>query len=313
MNSKKIIFTHGGGRFGNQLINYIHLSAFGIENKNISIKQSSLNEYLFPKYEEFIVSNGKIHILSIIESKQKGKFINILIRALKNSKIRLMHFFAHYFLTYKSLIIGANENNIGYLLGTKTQNLALDKEFLGLLGNKTLIAGWGIRNWQLVNKWKETISQNLVSTLKKENSDASNYSIGVHIRGTDFISHADGSLYFDGKDWINALKIIEKKLDVKNVIIMSDELQDWDYILKGNEHWGLSIGSFGQEGTMFDSFSDLLKCDLILTAGSTFALMASWISNAKLIDISEVASDKPLKVMKFEEWSNHKNFLINWK
>ena len=42
MNLKKIVFTHGGGRFGNQLINYIHLIAFGLEYKNTSIKQYSL-------------------------------------------------------------------------------------------------------------------------------------------------------------------------------------------------------------------------------------------------------------------------------
>ena len=94
---------------------------------------------------------------------------------------------------------------------------------------------------------------------------------------------------------------------------MSDELQDWDSILKDNNHWTLSSGSYGQDGDMFNSFSDLLKCDVILTAGSTFALMAAWISNARVIDVSSIERDMPINLMEFNEWSKHNNFLMNWK
>ena len=310
---KKIIFTHGGGSFGNQLINYIHLSAFGLENKGVSFKQNVLGDYLHPKNGDFIVSNGKIDLLTIVETKTQNKFTKIFFRILKNSKIRFQHFFAHYFKSNTSLIIGERGNNIGYLFGKKYRDLILDNDFFELLGNKTLLAGWGFRNWPLVIKWKDVISENLSSVLKNKSSKVDNFTIGVHMRGSDFISHADGELYFSDIEWSNALKIIEKKLQVNSVIITSDELQDWSKILKDNDQWEVSSGSFGFKGTMFDSFSDLLRCDFILTSGSTFSLMAAWISNCKVIDISQVTNDKPLNIMEFEEWSKHRSFLLNWK
>jgi hypothetical protein len=64
---------------------------------------------------------------------------------------------------------------------------------------------------------------------------------------------------------------------------------------------------------MYDSFSDLLKCDYILTSGSTFALMAAWLSNARVLDVSDIATDISIKAMKYDEWSKHDNFLLNWK
>ena len=74
MSNKKIIFTHGGGRFGNQLLNYIHLTAFGLEYKRVSIKLNSLNDYLSSGEKSFIVSNGKINLLKKVNLKNKNRF-----------------------------------------------------------------------------------------------------------------------------------------------------------------------------------------------------------------------------------------------
>jgi hypothetical protein len=313
MTSKKIIFSHGGGRFGNQLLNYIHLSAFGLEHKELSIKQNALNDYLLPKDGEFIVSNGKINLLLVNNIKKNGKFKVTFFRRLKNYNIRLAHFFVHYLSKSKSIIVGERGNNIGFLSGERCRNLMLNRDLFDSLNEKTLLAGWSIRNWQYVNKWKKTISQNLLNTLKQNDSQIINYSVGVHIRGTDFKSHANGTLFFENNEWVNAIEIIEKKLDITKVIIMSDELQDWDSFLKHHNNWSVSSGSFGEEGDMYDSFSDLLKCDIILTAGSTFALMAAWISNCKVIDISLLGDDLPIELMGFNKWSMHNNFRKNWK
>ncbi len=313
MSNKKIIFTHGGGRFGNQLLNYIHLTAFGLEYKRVSIKLNSLNDYLSSGEKSFIVSNGKINLLKKVNLKNKNRFRSFFYRIMKNSKIRIWHFLVHYFTNNKSLIVGEIGNNIGYLSGEKFKDLNLNNEFFDSINHNTLLAGWNIRNWDLVNKWKDIIAENLLNTLKQKDSKINSYSIGVHIRGNDFKTHADGKLYFKNDEWMKALKIIEKKLNIKNLVIMSDELQDWNSFLKNHNHWTLSSGSYGQDGDMFDSFSDLLKCDVILTAGSTFALIAAWISNAKVIDISSIERDMPINLMEFEEWSKHNKFLMNWK
>ena len=55
---KKIICTHGGGRFGNQLINYIHLVALGLEFPSICIEQWELEKYISVKNGRYIFENG---------------------------------------------------------------------------------------------------------------------------------------------------------------------------------------------------------------------------------------------------------------
>ena len=313
MNLKKIVFTHGGGRFGNQLINYIHLIAFGLEYKNTSIKQYSLYRYLTPKNGQFIVLNGAMTSLSIVEREKRNNYINFIIRIIVNSRIRILHFMGYFFYGQESLIIGESGNNIGYLFGNKINNLTLNKDLLDSLKETTLLAGWSFRNWSLVDKWKEEISQNLLTILKQDNENIQRSSIGVHIRGTDFIEHANGHLYFNDKHWISAVEIIEKQFNISQVIFMADELKDWNKIINGHEGWTVSIGSVGGNGSMYDSFSDLLKCDYILTAGSTFALMAAWLTNARVLDVSDIATGISIKAMKYDEWSKHDNFLLNWK
>jgi len=54
---KRIICTHGGGRFGNQLLNYIHLTALGLEYPFLEIEQWELNKYLSLIDSKFIINN----------------------------------------------------------------------------------------------------------------------------------------------------------------------------------------------------------------------------------------------------------------
>ena len=224
-------------------------------------------------------------------------------------KTRWEHFSTLFYNERESIVIGERGNHIGYLLGDHVDHLIFDDSFIEKSKHIIFLSGWGFRNWSLTEKWRNVISQNLSRALKHSDLAPKNNVLGVHIRGTDFKEHANGDLYLDVNDWVNAIKIIEKKFEVKKVILMSDERKEWSHIV--NNNWIVSDGSVGNNGDMYDAFSDLLSCDFILTAGSTFALMAAWISEAKVFDVSE--TNVNCKAMKYEEWSNYHRFLLNWK
>ena len=313
MSTKKIIFTHGGGRFGNQLINYIHLAACGLEYKNVKINQQSLKRYLRPIEGKHIVSNGELNSLSVVkdDGKKPNRYYKYILRLVCDMKTRWTHFSTFFYNERESIVIGERGNHIGYLLGDHVENLIFDDSFIEKSKHIIFLSGWGFRNWFLTEKWRNVISQNLSRTLNHSDLALKNDVLGVHIRGTDFKEHANGDLYLDVNDWVNAIKIIEKKFEVKKVILMSDERKEWSHIVNNNNNWMVSDGSVGNNGDMYDAFSDLLSCDFILTAGSTFALMAAWISDAKVFDVSE--TNVNCKAMKYEEWSSYHRFLLNWK
>jgi len=52
---KKIICTHGDGRFGNQLINYIHLAVLGLESPGIVLISGNWKNIFLLKMEEILL------------------------------------------------------------------------------------------------------------------------------------------------------------------------------------------------------------------------------------------------------------------
>ncbi len=311
MSLRKIIFTHGGGRFGNQLINYAHLLACGLEYKNVKIQQQSLQSYLLPKGGKYIVNRGVISELLIVRTTAHNRYYQFLLRLIHNTKIRSHHLLALFSRKIESIVIGDKGNNLGHIFGVHTDQLIFDQNFIVASKPILLLSGWGFRNWSVVDKWKEEISSNLLKTFAQAGIDKKSKVLGVHIRGTDFKTHANGQLYFNDADWIKKTETIVKKFNFDKVILMSDEDKDWTNLIVARHGWAISTGSAGKSGDMYDAFSDLLSCDLILTAGSTFALMAAWISDAKVIDVAD--DNTELNAMNYYEWKNHKNFLLNWK
>jgi hypothetical protein len=310
---KYIILTHGGGRFGNQLINYLHLTACGLEYNNIRIKQLPLYDYLNPINENSVVSDGVIVPLLIVSDAKRNRMPKLIKRIFQNSSIRLLHIFGYLSPSQSSIIIGEMGNNIGYLAGNKTPAFTFSDGFIKSLNGKAILAGWGFRNWNLVDKWRGVIAANLLNTLKLKDSGVNGITLGVHIRGTDFKEHADGQLYFNDQLWVDSVKNIREKIKVDKVVFMSDDVKQWNDITGGHKDYYISKGSAGKSGDMYDAFSDLLHCDYILTAGSTFALMAAWIAEIGVIDVSATSTNKLIKVMKYSEWSQYDNFSLNWK
>ena len=316
---KKIICTHGGGRFGNQLINYIHLVALGLEHPSLKIEQWELNKYLSLTDGKFIVSNGKlsklnrVRPLSILNNWTfvATSKIKILISRVK---ITLNHLYFHLHPKSHSAIIGESGGNIGFLPGKHHRQIILDEIFLNSADEVVCLAGWEFRNWDLVNKWKNEITSHLKHILLKREESPNIGKLGVHIRGNDFKTYQGGTLYLSDKEWHLAIKRFERQhnSEVKSHIYMSDENKDWKQFTEQYVNSTISTGSVGGEGDLFDGFADLLSCQWIITTGSTFALMASWIGDIETYSANDLIEKNKTHPVNTDDWSKHDYFKYNW-
>ncbi len=316
---KKIICTHGGGRFGNQLISYIHLVALGLEHPSLKIEQWELNKYLASTDGKSIVANGKLAKLNKVRplpivNNWTSVLISKINTLISRVKITLYHLYFHLNPKSQSAIIGESGGNIGFLPGKYHRKITLDEIFLNSADEVVCLAGWEFRNWDLVNKWKNEITSHLKPILLKREESANIGKLGVHIRGNDFRSYQGGTLYLSDEEWHIAIKRFERQhnSEVKSHIYMSDENKDWKQFTEQYENSAISTGSVGGEGDLFDAFADLLSCQWIITTGSTFALMASWISDIETYSANDIIEKNKTHLVNTDDWSKHDHFKYNW-
>ena len=217
-----LIFSSGGGRLGNQLLNLIHLNAICLEH-NIEIYK--INDL-------FIKGKSRSLFFRILKNNTTWEVVNdssnqnILNKLFLKILIRLLHFF-YFVLPYKRSYKIGNEKNIPKLIvGTPFQISSIN----GLIqeSNKfdVIISGWGLRNWDLVFKYKKSIVKNIQNGLPPifnvDKSHINNY-LFVHIRRSDFLNIDEyNDLNFSDEEWLKSILKICNLEDINKVVIFSD-------------------------------------------------------------------------------------------
>jgi hypothetical protein len=282
-----LTFTHGGGRLGNQLINFINLLAFHEENKHrLSFVNLSFWLYselfdvnsicAFNKKSSFFVYKKIYQFLTLFKGNLKEKVHSYI--------IRLFHLFGMIMPNYQS-IVKPGVSILKYTFGKKVDNINLNNELIESIFNKnTVIAGWKIRCWDLVEKHQDHIRE--VLQVKRSCKEKSNkfvaqlrekyeILIGVHIRQTDFNTT---DYYFDTAVYYEFLRKLEQQLSPKKVgfIITSDEEKQKNQFPELNVHF--ASGIMGGNGHYIDSIQELSLCDFIVMPPSTFGAWSSFIS-----------------------------------
>ena len=315
---KRIICTHGGGRFGNQLLNYIHLTALGLEYPFLEIEQWELNKYLSLIDSKFIINNGQLTKLNKVKKPEGSNvlFTNLVnkIKTLSSRfKITIYHFYFFFKPNASSIIVGDDGCNIGFIQGDKYSCLVLDDRFINSSNKTVCLAGWEFRNWDLVSKWKNEISTHLKGVFVNQEQDGKNV-LGVHIRGTDFKLYQGGMLYLSDEKWRFVVSKFLKNNNnkVSSHVYLSDEEKEWSKFINNYNNAKVSIGSVGYSGDLFDAFSDLIKCKWIITNGSTFALMAAWIGNASVYSANDIISNDQINSVDVDDWRTHIYLKGNW-
>lgn len=302
-NMKTLVFTHGGGRLGNQLINQINLLGFWSEcSDEFNVVNLSFSRYA-PEYygsaEECWLGNVEVDRSLRAAFRLLGDgFDQAPGHKLKNfwNTLRCvsLHSIAALRSDAQSILAGSTVKR--GVPGTQVEGLNLDDPSdLTLLRaqNLTMLAGWAVRSWRLVRKHRETI-RNRVTPNRRYMQRAEQFVsrlrsgvdrvIGVLIRQSDYRTWNEGQYYFNTSQYAEWMNQIDQRMEGSNLFIVASEVpqpadafEDVSSVFATGE----AVGS----GHYLESFAELALCDLVLTPPSTFSTLAAFVGDVPIVPL----------------------------
>ncbi len=304
MAPRRIIFTHGGGRFANQLVNFGHLIAFCEEHRGAFVvgnvafwPYASLMAQVAPESTyPFDASAGRTLHRVYTELKRSGKRGE---GKLGKGVARFWHRYGALMPQAQSVLVG--DTMKGRLPGKRIDQLDLNAEdALRLLQRKrtTVLGGWGVRSWPLFERHQgiirealaihprfTTIAEAFINDLRQRYD----YLIGVFIRQTDYRQHQDGRYFFETPQyvrWMHEAADVFADRGRVGFVVASDEEQDPALFEGVSAHF--TSGIKGAAGHYMESFAELMQCDLILSPVSTFSAWAAFLGEVPLLPLLNI-------------------------
>ena len=313
-----IVFTHGGGRFANQLFSYAHLIAFLAEN---DYKYDLINLAFWP-YARLLENTSKNLACTFPTKHNQWKalqktrdLLQVFPDKIANSG-RIRNNIARLLYNYAALnsdiqsIIAEDVSGLKDIPGKQKDKFDLNNpDDVDLLNQAkfTLLAGWKVRSWLLVEKHQHTVRECLAlkeshaATATKfiqELRQKSDYLIGVLIRQYDYRFILEGKYFFETQqyiDWIQQAQDLFGTSFKVGFVVASDEPQDFELFKHLNVHFatGIAVG----KGHYLESMAELSQCDMIMTPPSTFGVWAAFLGDIPILplyDPSQVVSKQDL-------------------
>jgi len=282
-----LIFSSGGGRLGNQLLNIIHLSAFAFE---YGIEIYKINDlYIKSKKKNFLYKLEKNKInWEIISDYSKVKKIDKLFLKIF---IRMIHLYYYLHPNKKSYKIVINHNLHKFIFGINLNKNFSKYNLIQEAEKKNIVlSGWGLRDWDLVLKHKESIVRNLyegfLPILHLDKKIRGDY-LFVHMRRSDFLEIAEfKELNFSDEVWLNSIFKICSIESIKNVVIFSDSNID-NFIISELKKNKIDVLIPNQEITQNNFFLDLFvnylcNAKSVICNSSTLVLSISFLFHEKV-------------------------------
>ncbi len=308
VNQKKlIIFTHGGGRFVNQIFSYAHLIGFIEEHK----EEYDLINIAFWDYAPLLKMTAENRACVFPPRNNNFLMVKELIEKVKkfNPKlgtkiqddiwVEVLHNWGQVYPEAQSVLANdiLKKKNIP---GERLEYLELsERESVEILGRKktTVLGGWGVKSWVLFEKHEAAIREALavvprygeigkeyVGNLRKKYEVL----VGVLIRQTDYRSYLGGPYFFETEQYVRWMEQV-KELFGSSVgfLVASDEKQDVEKFSHLNVHFatGMAVG----KGHYVENLVELSCCDLVMTPPSTFGVWGAFLGNVPVLPLCEVS------------------------
>ena len=280
-----LLFSSGGGRLGNQLLNMIHLIAISLEY-NIQIEK--LNDL-------YLRSKNKSFKYKVIDKISSWEIVNkegshLVYKFFLKIYLRLIHLSYYLLPFHRSYLIGEKNNRPRFLFGKY-----LKKGFkLSELVNKTnkfniVISGWGLRDWNLVAKHKELIIKDILKviesyTLSKSDLKINNYLL-LHIRRDDFLKIDEYSdINYPDKTWLKSILKICMERKINKVVIFSDSEISDQFIKEINNNEIETIIPLDNNNKSFISLFILYvsKASFVMCNASTLAISIAFLFHEEI-------------------------------
>ncbi len=302
-----IIFTHGGGRFANQLLNYANLIAFCLEYP----EQFDLINVAFWPYGNLLEKTEKT-LCILPTNPTKLSHLTALQQLLDNSPPRLAYYLRRNLLRLAYLgsylwpnaqgILDGQDLDIKGLVGYFYNSILLDKEEICQQFSQcslTLLGGFGVRCWPWVKHHQTKIktylafkpkdlqkAQIFINHLRKKYD----YLIGIAIRQTDYKIWAKGRYFFPLSQYSQWIKEAEKRFAHKGRIgfLVTSDRALFPHQL-GELDVEIGTGNQTYQGHYIEDMIELSLCDLIMTPPSTFSTWAAFMGNVPLLPLYEIS------------------------
>lgn len=285
-----LIYTHGAGRLGNQIIQFAHLLAWCLENEG---RVCLINLSLCP-YSNVLENFFDQPFPHYPESRSKLLFLGYFIKMLPEWISRKIYSRLSLY-SFESGRILPGCQSIGDEDMYEGQSIDLgEDELLEKVSNKqvTFLRGWQIRSWDLLAKHQDRVrnllrfkgnyvaeAEEFVNNAKMEHD----FLVGIFLRQSDYRSWEGGKYFFESSQYLEWMKQIERLYENKTIgfMIMSSESQSRK--LFASEHHFFGPGSPTGSGHYILNLEVLSRCDLILSPPSTFSAWASFLGNVPMI------------------------------
>ena len=284
-----VVFTHGGGRLSNQLINFGHLIAWVEENAD----SVNLINMAFWKYAGLFRGaelNALCYYPNSVNSDVFWRFLDLTGKALRRNYYNS----ADLFMFMLKCVFHAQEIELSYKDHINLGNVEFDEKIMN--SRVTLLSGWGPRNWEFFRKHQQTIReffyprqdiQRTVSSFIQAIRSQYDILIGVLIRQDDYRHWANGKYFFETDVYVNWMENMLDMFPSQRVgfIIASDEKQDERKFRGINYH--MATGAKTGEGHYLENLVELSRCDLVISPPSTFGAWAAFMGAKPLLPLLE--------------------------
>jgi len=287
-----LIFTKGGGRLANQLLNVTHLLAWHHAKQPVfRICMMSfwpfINHFDLPLGDTCMLTGKSPSWLKFIyriylrlPSPWNRRFLKVII-SLMELRARMGNWQHHKYPEAERIVLDLEDAAFNASLAQ---------------GGTHLLSGWLIRSWRLVkqeqfyiranckpNETFRNLAESHISAFKEKHDLV----VGIQIRQTDYRHWRDGKYFYPTASYVAWMKEIAAGFGDKIVgfLITSDEVQD-ENLFEGLSYI-FSSGAANLQGHFMLSVLELSLCDLIVGPNSTFSAWASFYGQKPLYWISD--------------------------
>lgn len=290
-----VLYTHGGGRFGNQLLRFLHWIAWVLESDT---DRAVINMAFWPYacyFSTWVAHPG-------CEFPLQPGWPNRVARLRQLVPAGWRHRF-----DWRMQRWTARLAPLGRRLGVATVDVSADapldldsREGRSWIppGKRTVCSGWRISCWRALEKHAATIRALFDPRLNSarrsraflENCrERHDFLVGLLVRRSDYRDWADGRFFFPLESYARwACELAEINADRNAAVLVAAEEQ-LPADLFGRTPVVYTTGSANVGGHWFDSFLQLAACDLIVSPPSTFSACAAFLGERPLM-VTENAS-----------------------
>jgi len=283
-----LIYTHGGGRLGNQIIRLAHWLAWARTHET-RVEVINMGFWRYAEYfEHWHNQTGCAFPLSSSKANFLAATLNLIPGAIRSRLEPRMHRLIH------EVVRRCPGGASIALDDPKAESLNLDDPaFLTAVIQRrmTVCSGWKIAGWRSFNeqqpqlrsffqprsRWANT-SKNFVDSVRCKYDVVA----GLLIRQSDYVTWNQGRFYFPVTQYVQWIRQLFDLYAGKRlaVLIMSEERQTLDGLLDLPVY--LATGNPGSNGHWFENWIELSLCDFILSPPSTFSATAAFLHGAPL-------------------------------